>query len=378
MAKRIKQEVVDGCVREEQEEYLSGNKGEWSEPYVLLKILGDGKLHIADKDLQKMSVFYPIVKVLRQEEEKLQYILSEDNSIVKIITETEELDPIPVKDFQKNAEIIYNAIERETATTFEVEEVSHFFEKLKIKRLKAKSQSKADITLVVHDLKTNLDSEVSFSIKSRLGKASTLLNPSKDGTNFVFKIKTSKKLNVEEINSIEGKAKIQNRVKKILDTGGRFSFIGMTNEIFEGNLILIDSKFPELIAYMTYLYYSDNGSEINVLAEKAKERDICNQGKYENAYYEHNVKDFLTSIALGMVPGTKWSGKIDATGGYIIVREDGEVLCYHIYNRNEFQEYLFNNTKLDTPSTSRHDFGKIYEINDEYFMKLNLQIRFEK
>jgi len=156
MAKRIKQEMVDGCVHEEQEEYLTGNKGEWSEPYVLLKILGDGKLHIADKDLKKMEVFYPIIKVLRQEE-KLQYTLSDDNSMVKIITETEEFDSIPSKDFQKNAEIIYNAIERETATTFEIENVNQFFEKLKIKKLKAKNKSKADITLMIHDLKTNLD-----------------------------------------------------------------------------------------------------------------------------------------------------------------------------------------------------------------------------
>ena len=199
-----------------------------------------------------------------------------------------------------------------------------------------------------------------------------------ESTNFIFKIKTSKKIDVEEINSIEGNSKIQKRVKKILEMGGTFTFMGSSNETFEGNLVLIDSKFHELMAHMVYLYYSGEGSRIKILTEKVKKEDTCNQGKYKNAYYEHNVKDFLTSVALGMVPGTKWSGKIDATGGYIIVREDGEVLCYHIYNRNEFQEYLYDNTKLDTPSTSKHDFGKIYEDKGEYFMKLNLQIRYEK
>ncbi|MGL5893993.1 MAG: HpaII family restriction endonuclease [Bacteroidales bacterium] len=40
------------------------------------------------------------------------------------------------------------------------------------------------------------------------------------------------------------------------------------------------------------------------------------------------------------------------------------------------EEYLFNNTKLETPSTSRHDFGTIYKEEDDYFLKLNLQVRF--
>ncbi|SMG15027.1 HpaII restriction endonuclease [Arenibacter troitsensis] len=34
--------------------------------------------------------------------------------------------------------------------------------------------------------------------------------------------------------------------------------------------------------------------------------------------------------------------------GYVIVKEDGQVLCYSIYNRNEFEDYLLNNTQIDT------------------------------
>jgi hypothetical protein len=28
-----------------------------------------------------------------------------------------------------------------------------------------------------------------------------------------------------------------------------------------------------------------------------------------------------------------------ATGGYLVVKEDGEVLCYYVYKRNEFESY---------------------------------------
>jgi type II restriction enzyme len=73
-----------------------------------------------------------------------------------------------------------------------------------------------------------------------------------------------------------------------------------------------------------------------------------------------------------------WTGELDAMGGYLVVKEDGDVLAYHIYNRNFFENYLLNNTKLDTASSTRHDFGKIYSEGREQFFKLNLQIRFKK
>lgn len=70
-------------------------------------------------------------------------------------------------------------------------------------------------------------------------------------------------------------------------------------------------------------------------------------------------------------------GRIDeANGGYIIVKADGEILAYHIYNRNFFEQYLLDNTYLDRASTSRHEYMSLYEENGELFIKLNLQIRF--
>ncbi|MDD4541623.1 MAG: HpaII family restriction endonuclease, partial [Eubacteriales bacterium] len=87
-------------------------------------------------------------------------------------------------------------------------------------------------------------------------------------------------------------------------------------------------------------------------------------------------KKFLTSVALGMRPATMWDGIDEASGGYLIVKKDGNVVAYHLYNRNHFEEYLLKNTKFDTASTSRHDFGEIYEVDGSNFLNLNLQIRF--
>ena len=78
-----------------------------------------------------------------------------------------------------------------------------------------------------------------------------------------------------------------------------------------------------------------------------------------------------------MTPSKVWNGIYDATGGYLIIKDTGEVLCYHIYNRNQFEDYLFQNTKLETASSTRHEFGKVYEESGKQYFKLNLQIRFK-
>ena len=72
-----------------------------------------------------------------------------------------------------------------------------------------------------------------------------------------------------------------------------------------------------------------------------------------------------------------WEGAEDANGGYITVKRDGSVVCYHLYNRTEFEDYLYEYTKFERASTSKMHYLEVYKENDEYRIKLNLQIRFK-
>ena len=63
--------------------------------------------------------------------------------------------------------------------------------------------------------------------------------------------------------------------------------------------------------------------------------------------------------------------------GYIIVKADGEVLAYHIYNRNFFEQYLLDNTICERASTGRHEYMSLYEEGGQMYIKLNLQVRFK-
>ena len=115
-------------------------------------------------------------------------------------------------------------------------------------------------------------------------------------------------------------------------------------------------------------------SELVETIEQNNPLDFDTQNNHQ--FYIYKIKRLLTDVALGMMPGTVWNGQYDATGGYLIVKGNGDILCYHIYNKNEFENYLLANTKLETASSSRHQFGVIYDRDGEKFINLNLQIRF--
>lgn len=82
------------------------------------------------------------------------------------------------------------------------------------------------------------------------------------------------------------------------------------------------------------------------------------------------------AIAVGMVPASAWNGQYDVNGGYIVIRSDGELLCYPFYDLNKFENYLFNNAYLEHASTTRHEYASIIKEEDgSQSFKLNLQIR---
>lgn len=357
---------------------ITGNKGEWSEVYTLLKIISDKQLFAGDSNLNKIeTLIFPIIKVLRDETNGT-FEFSYDNDLV-IVKNGEKEIRISVLEFQKQAYFLLTKLKEKTNATFSIPEIENFISSFDSHSLKAKSTVKSDIRIVIHDQRAGTNPELGFSIKSQLGGASTLLNAGKT-TNFIFKINnlTLTQNQISEINEIETRSKIKDRIGKITELGGELEFQKTESSVFGNNLILIDSALPKIIAESLQLFFT---STISTVLELTSKISITNPLDYNleanHPFYSYKIKRFLTDIALGMMPSKVWTGELDATGGYLVVKENGEILCYHLYNRNEFEDYLFTNTKLETASSTRHEFGKIYEENGELFFKLNLQIRFK-
>lgn len=357
---------------------MTGNKGEWSEVYVFLKLLAEGKLNAADADLNAIpTVYYPIVKIIRQEKSiNREYII---NGNIKIIDSTanKEILNLPVSEFVKRSNHLFNELKKIKGSSFSFPDIEEFLHSIDIKTLKALKTDKSDIVLVVHDLNTGLKPQLGFSIKSLLGKDATLFNPG-NTTNFIYEITGKGKLNINDINSITDSPFIINRIKEIKNKKFKLKFCKIQSDTLQLNLQLIDSDLPKILAELLLIKYSTiRNSSLSDVLKIIKEKNPLNYDLSQgHPFYEYKLKNFLTDSALGMTPSSIWIGKYDATGGIIIVKENGDLVCYHIYNRNEFQDYLLNNTRLEQASTSRYDFGSLYKENGKIYLKLNLQIRF--
>ena len=340
---------------------LKGNKGEWSELYVLLKLISEGKVYGADKDLNQIDdIYYDILKMIRNQTDKVWEYERESNISIKIIDQetNEVVITLPISDFIKS---------------------------IKIDKLKAKSIDKADVFIKIHDYKTGSKPTLGFSIKSMLGNPSTLLNAGKT-TNFLYKL--NGKMSDDIMNSFNSFYKLRGS-KKISDFRTRFNFLekknidleylNVCNSTFNNNLILIDSLLPQICGYLVKRFYTTGNSNcMNALKDINDVNPLGFDINGGQPFYHYKFKKLISESALGMLPGKTWNGIAHATGGYLIVKEDGDVLCYHLYNRNAFEDYLLDNTKFDTPSTSKYDFGYIYKEGHEYFIKLCMQVRFIK
>lgn len=355
---------------------LKGNKGEWSEVYALFKLLADGKLYPGDKTINKIAdLFFPIIKIIKNEDGiDYEYLL--DGDIVLVNDQSEQFQ-ISIEDFKLYAQKLFEIIINSNST-FGSPEVEHFMLTFNSRKLKAKSSIKSDIRIVIHDGRINRMANLGFSIKSELGGSSTLLNAG-DTTNFIFEVKGYKFTlqEIDEVNSIASKSKIRDRLSSMIKKGARICYSDTNKLLFKNNLILIDSLLPNILGELVFAYFVTQYSNIKDLTSEIQRTNPLKYDlQFQHSFYEYKIKKFLVEVALGMMPSKVWIGKYDTTGGHLIVKQNGDVLCYHIYDRNHFEDYLFENTRLETASSSRHRFGTLYEDGGKYYMKLNLQVRF--
>ena len=376
---------------------ISGNKGEWSEIYTLFKLLGDGKVYAGDADMNKLNLYYPILNVIREESKKYEYKPDVKQNIVVIDEDGNEYARVSMNDFLQEATTLLTKIKNgnkndkdknkdknekdknATKGAFEIPETEAFMNKIGCTKLKAPSTNKTDIHIVIHDLRTNMTPKLGFSIKSQLGSASTLLNADR-ATNITYKI-TGTKLNdsdIEELNNIEEHTQ---RMNAIFDKGCSLEYSDIEHTVFKNNLLFMDCCMPQFIANCLLVYnLPDSISYIkDCVAKVAIQNPLKFEGSNVEVFYEHKMKVLLLDSALGMTPAKVWTGRYDANGGYLVVRKDGEIVCYHFYNRNDVEDYLYNNTRFERASRNRYKYGTIYKDADgNNYIKLNLQIRFKK
>jgi hypothetical protein len=375
---------------------FKGNKGEWSELYTLIKLLGEEKLHAADENLEKIEDTFFVVKEIFKNEfnPPIKYSV---NGTVKIINSNNDniITEIPKKTFLENSIALYKAIKSGKGRTFTIPEIESFLKEIEISSLKAPSQTTADIHIKLYDPRTELQPKLGYSIKSLIGGNSTLFNPGK-GTNFIYKINTPPNFNIDKFNTdtYQKRYKLVKRLRRLYETENlNIEFDNVESDSLYRNLFLIDSDLPRLVAQLLLYRYKENESNLFQLAQILEEENPLSYPQdTDRAYYKYKLKKMLRDMSMGMTAETPWNGDFDASGGTLVVRDDGEVVCYHVYDIQKFESYLIGNTYLETPSTGEdkskpgyskpkdkgknYNFGWLYEEGDEIFLKLNLQVRY--
>jgi type II restriction enzyme len=251
-----------------------------------------------------------------------------------------------------------------------MQQIDVFVNKLNANSITAPSTSD-DVKIIIQDS--------SFSIKSQLGSASTLLNAG-NTTNILYRL-SGKDLTDDDIANINGIENHLPRMKALFDMGCKLEYVDTPHDTFRDNLQFLDTSMPLFIAecLVADCEESSTSKVSDVVAVVAKRNPLHYMGKNVETFYEHKMKVLLVDVALGMTPSKQWLGKYDANGGYLVVRKDGEVVCYHFYNRNDIEDYLYYNTRFERASRSRYGFGSLYRGDDgQVYIKLNLQIRFLK
>lgn len=354
---------------------MAMNRGEWSEFYAILSLLENPDMNIANERLEDITnELYQVKQLTLQERETIiDYVLRNDLNVSVYFNDeiVEEIDKLDIKDSkQKLFNIIKNAAVGNGA--FEIDNVQELLNKMTPSGiLKSKSSSKEDLNAIVMDRRVGDDLQLKYSIKSSLGSPATILNAS-NHTNFIYEVEGINISDINKINNIDTRTKLIDRIEMIKSLGGNISFSKMECQSFDYNLRLIDSNMPKYLGDVLLNSYEYENKNL-------KDLFLKNSNFSDDNFALKKLGDFLEAISFGLFPSIKWDGINNVNGGLIIVKKDGKVVILDlIYFRQNVINYLIEETKLDSPSSTRYHMMELYVENDKIYFKLNLQIRYKK
>jgi DNA (cytosine-5)-methyltransferase 1 len=353
------------------------NKGEWTELLVFVKLLLEQKIHLSDSELNSKPDYFEISKISTSNLEYDFLIIDKDNiqSKSKKNQETRDINISNLLTPSILTELKNRIVE--SSSTFEVPSFEIVQNELGFTVVKGgNSNQKADILLDISNKQINKKNE-GFGIKSFLGSKPTLLNAS-GNTNFIFKVDGFDKTKLDEVNAIDTTYKLKDRLEFIHEFGGQLIYVGAEKETMTYNLKMVDSYMPQIIGYVLLAFFKERISSIPKIIDYIhKEGKLQKEINYSDKdFLESKIKNLLFDILLGFFAGSKWDGSYESNGT-IVMKNTGDCLAFHIIDMVSLKNYLYNHIKLDTPSTTRHRFGKLYlEKNGELYFKLNLQLRF--
>ncbi len=346
------------------------NKGEWSELYTFLYLLEKPMLSIVNEKLEVIdNNLFKVLEIISNEK---KYKINH-SKILKIVND-EIVSEYDIEYISLQNNILLKAIltHKKAKGSFDINELEALIDDiLDGKKPKGSSSVKGDLEANVFDKKYKNTVNVKYNIKSNLGSSATLLNAS-NNTNFIYEIKNINDEIMTQCNNLNGRKKLLDKCEFLNDNKADIEFVKVESDIFDYNLKLIDSNLNKILANILYLSYERNEKDIqNLLSIISKNQD-------DYFFYKKKISDFSNAVTFGMRAGEKWNGLNEVNGGILLVESNGKIyLLDLIYFKEAVDNYLINNIKLDSPSSTRYKMFDIYKEDNRFYFKLNLQIRFK-
>lgn len=354
---------------------ISLNRGEWSELYSILFLLVEPNLKVVDSNLNPVieaEELFVLKEIISNSKVRLRYELIDN--IIMIFIDDDVFNEMSIEEIRINRNILLDKIKSAKNKTgaFTIPSLDDFLKKFSNQNnFKTGSNKKNDIELVLLDKKKNIETNLTYSIKSSLGNPATILNSSSN-TNFRYKVENLDTAQVNLINKIDTRTKLIDRIKKISELGGKIIYDSIPSKIFEYNLKMVDANMPKYLGNALLYSYKMNNKDLKTVFIKSNEFD-------DEIMAIKKLGDLVNAISFGFFPGKKWDGKNSVTGGLMIVKDDGNVCVIDLmYYKDEVQNYLIKESKLDSPSSTRYHMLELSEEdNGNIYFTLNLQIRYK-
>ncbi|MBR0031450.1 MAG: HpaII family restriction endonuclease [Treponema sp.] len=372
-------------------EQITKNKGEWSEAYVLLKLLLDGQIFEQNQDGTKSTSYMKVLSVIKIMKSGNCFEFKREKDFVECILNGKKYKTIFYEEFLTAVQNTYDEIKNGKGRSFSAPKTEEFFiNKLELVNFKSDSNDKNDIYLKIENPKDGSVYIDGFSVKSLIGKSPSLFNCS-NASNLVYRIKDCTE---QEMNDFNEKAKTDfkpaiikficdNRLNflnsKFMDSkNSKYGDLKIPGYYFAWNVDLLDIRILDVFSEMVKIFYGTTGNSKLLDMLNILQRNNPLGVKFPDTFYEMKIRQFLFASFCGLTASEKWTGKQKVNGGYIEVQKDGGVLYQKAISDEKFTDYLIETTRMDGPSKDKYDYGKIY-FSDEYncyCINLNFQVRF--
>ncbi len=360
---------------------LTGNKQEWGKVYAFLTLLlqrncdmGDHHLRVRnDRTLQIQAIARVIEGGLVQADPTEKGWLFDINTTFeqkKVEYSNEEI--------QKLQEELLSKIKSDD-DTFSCQPVDEFLSSIGIYEFSSFSESGEDFTITFFQPYTGQILKKTVRLHSLLNRH--YLMASNRAANFKFDI-TQVKLSNPEANKINAMGDDESgpitRLNEIFRLGGRLKYTGVEGKFFQSALQLIDMHEARLMGEMVRLFYTGESITIKDLTAELNEINLFkvkDEVISKSRIYEYKIRQLLYAAACGLKPSKTWRGYHNADM-QIYATSTGELRAYDIFEKENFERFLWSNTRLSLANENKGKYGQIEKENGQFLIKLNLEICF--